>query len=124
MGNCYDFWKKAKEDGSYKAKKQELAERFIAELEKFIPEIKGNVEVYDVATPITYERYCNTFEGSWMSVWKAGESGFVFPQKSESVEGLYFAGQRTMMPGGLPITVCSGRTAVQYLCKDTKTVFV
>lgn len=124
LGNCYDFWKKAKEDGSYKAKKQELAEKFIAELEKFIPEIKGNVEVYDVATPITYERYCNTFEGSWMSVWKTGESGFVFPQKSESVEGLYFAGQRTMMPGGLPITVCSGRKAVQYLCKDTKTVFV
>lgn len=124
LGSCYNYWKTAKSDGTYKAKKQELAENFIAELEKFIPEIKGNVEIYDVATPITYERYCNTFEGSWMSVWKAKSSGFMLPQKSKKVKGLYFAGQRSMMPGGLPITVCSGRKAVQYLCRDTKTLFV
>ncbi len=124
LGDSYKYWKDAKTDGTYKAKKQELVERFISELEKFIPEIKENVEVYDVATPLTYERYCNTFEGSWMSVWKPGETGFVLPQKSKTVEGLYFASQRSMMPGGLPIAVCSGRKAVQYLCRDTKTLFV
>jgi hypothetical protein len=48
----------------------------------------------------------------------------MLPQKSKTVKGLYFAGQRSMMPGGLPITVCSGRKAVQYLCRDTKTLFV
>lgn len=124
LGDSYSYWKNAKAEGTYKAKKQELAERFIAELEKFIPEIKGNVEVYDVATPLTYERYCNTFEGSWMSVWKPGATSFRLPQKSETVKGLYFASQRSMMPGGLPIAVCAGRKAVQYLCQDTKTLFV
>ncbi len=124
LGDSYAYWKKAKEEGTYKAKKQELAERFIAELEKFIPEVKENVEVYDVATPLTYERYCGTFEGSWMSVWKAGAASFRLPQKSKTVEGLYFASQRSMMPGGLPIAVCAGRKAVQYLCRDTKTLFV
>ena len=124
LGDSYDYWKKAKEDGSYKEKKQELVQAFIAELEKFIPEIKNNIEVTDVATPLTYERYCNSYKGSWMSVWLPGMKSFTFPSKSNSVEGLYFAGQRTMMPGGLPITVYSGRKAVQYLCRDTKTLFV
>ena len=124
LGDSYQYWKKAKEDGTYKQKKAELAEAFIKVLEEYMPEIKDKVEVTDVATPLTYERYCNSFEGSWMSVWLPGANSFTFPSKSKSVEGLYFAGQRTMMPGGLPITVNSGRKAVQYLCRDTKTLFV
>lgn len=124
LGDSYHYWKTAKEDGTYKQKKQELVEEFIRQLEKFIPEIKDNIEVTDVATPMTYERYCNSFEGSWMSVWEPGASSFTFPSKSTTVKGLYFAGQRTMMPGGLPITVNSGRKAVQYLCRDTKTLFI
>ncbi len=123
LGDSYHFWKDAKADGTYKQKKEELAERFITRLEQFIPELKGNVEVYDVATPLTYERYCSTFEGSWMSVSKPGAFIFSFPSKSEKTDGLYFAGQRTMMPGGLPITVNSGRKAVQYLCKDNGVIF-
>ena len=123
LGKSYAYWKAAKEDGSYKQKKQELAEAFIAELEKFIPEIKGNIEVYDVATPVTYERYCNTFEGSWMSVWEPGKPSFAFPAKSKTVSGLYFAGQRSTMPGGLPIVVYSGRIAAQYLCRDNHVMF-
>lgn len=123
LGDSYDYWKKAKEDGTYKEKKQDLINRFVEELQKFIPEIKDNIEVTDVATPITYERYCSSFEGSWMSVWLPGKNGFSTPLKSKSVKGLYFAGQRTMMPGGLPITVNSGRLAVQNLCRDTKTTF-
>ena len=124
LGDSYDFWKNAKADGTYKQKKQELAESFIKALEKHIPEISGNVEVTDVATPLTYERYCNTYQGGWMSVWKPGAGSFTFPSKSSSVEGLYFAGQRTMMPGGLPIAVTSGRKAVQYLCRDNKIMFI
>lgn len=124
LGDSYHYWKAAKEEGTYKQKKQELVEEFIHQLEKFIPEIKDNIEVTDVATPLTYERYCNSFEGSWMSVWAPGASSFTFPSKSTTVKGLYFAGQRTMIPGGLPITVNSGRKAVQYLCRDTKTMFI
>ena len=40
-----------------------------------------------------------------------------------SVKNLYFAGQRTIMPGGLPIAVVSGRKAVQYLCRDNNVMF-
>lgn len=123
IGNSYEFWKTAKENGTYKQKKQELLEKFIAELEQFIPQIKGNIEVTDVATPLTYERYCHTFEGSWMSVWYAGGKFSTYPSKSKTVKGLYFASERTSMPGGLPIAVDAGRRAAQYLCRDNNIKF-
>ena len=58
-----------------------------------------------------------------MSVWEPGGKSIDYPIKCASVDGLYFAGQRSMMPGGLPIAVSAGRTAVQFLCKDTNTWF-
>ena len=124
LGPSYYYWKQAKEDGTYKQKKEELAKRFIEILAEYIPETKDKVEVTDVATPCTYERYCSSFEGSWMSVWEKGTKQYNYPQKLPTVQGVYFAGQRTMMPGGLPIAVYSGRIAVQLLCRDTKTLFV
>lgn len=124
LGDSYKYWKKAREDGSYKEKKDSLARSVIEELERFIPEIKGKIEVVDVATPLTCERYCNSYEGSWMSVWKAKRQVLFLPIKSVSVKSLYFAGQRVIPPGGLPCTVYSARQAVQYLCRDNRREFV
>jgi len=46
-----------------------------------------------------------------------------YPSKPESIKNVYFAGQRIMIPGGLPVAAETGRKAVQYLCRDTDTVF-
>lgn len=124
LGPSYYYWKQAKEVGTYKQKKDELGKKFIEALSEFIPEVKDNVAVIDVATPCTYERYCSTYEGSWMSVWEKGTKQYNYPQKIPGINGVYFAGQRTMMPGGLPIAAYSGRIAVQLLCRDTNTLFV
>ncbi len=124
LGECYDYWQKAKEDGSYKEKKKDLCDRFISELTKFMPEIADNIEVTDVATPCTYERYCHTYKGSWMSVWEPKGKARNYPIKAKTVKGLYFAGQRVQMPGGLPIAVGTGRTAAQYLCRDNGVKFI
>lgn len=124
IGPSYDFWKKAKEDGTYKAKKDELGKLFVDAVADFIPEVKEQLEVIDVATPCTYERYCSSFEGSWMSVWPVEGSQDNYPQTLSTVSNVYFAGQRVMMPGGLPIAVYTGRQAVQMLCRDSGEVFV
>ncbi len=34
------------------------------------------------------------------------------------MERLYFAGQRLIPPGGLPIALVTGRAAVEKLCED------
>ena len=123
IGDSYDYWKSKKADGTYKEEKEKVIERFITELEKHIPEIKGNVEVTDLATPLTYERYTSSYRGSWMSVWKPGKFSFTFPSKSSTIEGLYFANERVRMPGGLPICAWAGRNAAQCLCRDDGVVF-
>ena len=124
IGESYGFWKAAKADGTYKDKKKELGELFVKQLAEFIPEVESALEVIDVATPCTYERYTGSYEGSWMSVWQKGGKQRNYPQTLDTVFGVYFAGQRIQMPGGLPIAVYTGRQAVQCLCRDFGDEFV
>ena len=96
----------------------------IAALTVQMPETKDKVEVCDIATPLTYERYCGNWKGSWMTEMTPSMKMKNYPAVIKGLSGLYFAGQRMFPPGGLPPALTSGRTAVQYLCKDTGTVFV
>jgi hypothetical protein len=59
-----------------------------------------------------------------MSVWEKGGKQYNYPQELETLFGVYFAGQRIQMPGGLPIAVYTGRQAVQKLCRDFGEEFV
>lgn len=121
--DTYDEWKQAYNDGTYQNKKEILIEKIIQVLEESLPELKGKVEVWDIATPLTYERYCGTFRGSWMSVMKPNAGTQIYPCKSNHIANLYFAGQRLMVPGGMPTAIMTSRTAVQHLCKDTNSIF-
>lgn len=117
-GFSYDYWKKAKADGTYKALKEEHINKVVANICRYIPELEGHIQVTDFATPLTYERYCSSWHGSWMSIWCKGKPAFNYPLKSRSIKGLYFEGHRSQMPGGLPVTIRSARKASQLLCKD------
>lgn len=121
-GSSYGFWKKAKEDGTYVQEKQATVERFIQALGEVIPDILGHIAVTDMATPLTYERYCGTFEGSYMSDWKARSPLYHAPVRYR--HGLYFTGQRTLYSGGLPPAAQAGRLAAQMLCRDFGVEFV
>lgn len=119
QGDTYDFWRQAKEDGTYEAMKQEFTERASLLMETYLPEIKGCISVADLATPLTYERYCNCYRGGYMSIWHAQKYPFHLPShvpaKSHSIHGLRFAGMRTFMSGGLPVAVESGYQAAKSL---------
>ena len=118
LGASYDWWKAKMADGTYGQCKKEIINKFINIIESRFPETKGAIEVTDMATPLTYERYTSSFEGSWMSVWKPGDPMFILPAKSKTLQGLYFASERSMMPGGLAIAGWAGRRAAQTICKD------
>jgi phytoene dehydrogenase-like protein len=89
-----------------------------------MPESVGKIEVIDVATPLTYERYCGNWKGSWMTAITGDLNINSYPSVIKGLDGVYFAGQRLMPPGGLPPALTTGRTAVQHLCKDTNTLFI
>ena len=123
-GDTYDFWKKAKEENRYAEEKQRVTDAVISALTAQIPEMSGNVEVCDVATPLTYERDCGNWKGSWMTEMTPSMKMKSYTANIKGIDGVYFAGQRMMPPGGLPVALMSGRTAVQYLCRDTDMLFV
>lgn len=122
-GDTYDWWAARKADGTYAEEKRKLAEAAIAAVSRKYPQVEGKVEVWDVATPLTYERYLHSYKGSWMSNMAPGAKARSYPAKPEGIAGAYFAGQRLVAPGGLPTAVETARTAVQHLCKDEDVVF-
>lgn len=123
MGDSYDFWKQCRADGTYEQEKQKLAEAVIHEICHKYPQLNGKITVWDVATPLTYERYLGSYKGSWMTITKKGQGNTCYPCKPETISNLYFAGQRLMTPGGCPVALITGRTAVQHICIDTDTEF-
>ena len=121
-GDSYGYWAAARADGTYAAKKQEVVALLVERLATRIPEVTGAVEVTDMATPVTYERYCDTFQGSYMSDWKAGRRVPHAPVRY--APGIYFTGQRVSFSGGLPPAAETGHRTAQTLCKDFGVEFV
>ncbi len=121
-GPSYEYWKAARADGSYRQLKQEAVKEFICHVAEVLPINEEQVEVTDMATPLTYERYCDTFEGSYMSEWMPWHLCHNAPIRLH--KGLYFTGQRTAFSGGLPVAAETGRRTAQTLCKDFGFEFV
>jgi phytoene dehydrogenase-like protein len=117
-GDTYDFWKKAKEENRYDGEKQNIARQVTEAIEAQFPEAYGKIEVCDIATPFTYERFCGNWKGSWMTEIRADMRKEPYPPTIEGLGGVYFAGQRMMPPGGLPTALLTGQIAVQQLCED------
>jgi len=122
-GDTYEFWKKAKEENRYDEEKRNLANEISRVICEKYPQAEGAIEVIDIATPLTYERYTGAYHGSWMSIVGVGDKMNIYPGFLKSVKGLYFAGHRLMNPGGLPVAIESGRKAAQMVCRQFNVVF-
>jgi phytoene dehydrogenase-like protein len=120
----YAYWKKLSEDrGRYEAEKDKVAAFTLAELEKRYPGIQHQVEVIDVATPMTYERYTGNWQGSfmgWMNATKRVDLGLRLP----GLKNFYMAGIWTQTGGGVPTAAMTGRGAIELLCHDDVRKFV
>lgn len=124
-GDSYDFWKKARDEGRYEAEKQAVADQVVHAMLQKYPHLADQFEVVDVATPLTYERYTGSSKGSWMSVMEKGMPSMrACPCMLEEIKGVYFAGHRTMVPGGMPTALNSGRAAAQMVCRQFDKTFI
>ena len=122
-GDTYDYWKEHKEKGTYNEQKQIFADELKSLLEKNIPRLSGKIEVLDVATPLTYERYTGSYRGAWMTVLLKDRKTSMPTVVPSGITKLYFTGFRTKAPGGLPIAVLSGFRAAQHACRDLGIMF-
>jgi len=120
----WELWKDI-EKGEYENEKAQIEKDAKAILEKRYPGISTDIEICDVATPVTDVNYTG--------VWKGSYEGFMPTSKNlmdninPSIAGLkkfYMAGQWLFPGGGLPPAGQSGKWAIQYICKEEDLSFI
>ena len=126
----YAYWKElAGEPEKYETEKKEIALQVLDRLDRLYPGLSSQVEVVDVATPLTYERYTGNWQGSmegWMISTQNFDSIASGKGLSKTLPGLrnfYMIGQWVEPGGGLPPAATSARNIIQRICKADKKPF-
>ena len=112
----FQYWEKLyKNSEDYMAQKKKIADWFICLFETKYPEAKGKVEIVDVATPMTYYRYTEVWQGAYCG-WKSPAQNI--PNVLPCLSGLYLAGQWTQTTGGIPTAAMTGKGSIMRICKE------
>ncbi|HEY32820.1 MAG TPA: NAD(P)/FAD-dependent oxidoreductase [Dehalococcoidia bacterium] len=126
ISTVFDYWDELYKDPErYKAEKERIADQVIAQLSKHFPGLAEQVEMRDVATPVTWVRYTGNWRGSYEG-WMMGAESFRM-RMSKTLPGLenfYMVGQWVEPGGGLPPAAMSGRNVTQIICKKDKKPFI
>ena len=122
-----DYWESLRERDKkqYNKEKNGVAEKVINILEKKLPGLKDSVEVVDVATPATFKRYTNNWNGS-IQGWMPPADFLAVKSVGKELPGLknfYMIGQWVTPGGGLPPAILDGRNVAQLVCKQDKMKF-
>ncbi len=125
----YEYWKNMAEDSErYESEKKQVAIQVIETLNRRFPGLESHVEVIDVATPLTYERYTGNWKGS-MEGWLINTDEFSknpgggLAKTLPGLENFYMVGQWVQPGGGLPPAATSAREVIQMICKKDKQNF-
>jgi phytoene dehydrogenase-like protein len=114
----FKFWESLSKE-EYVAEKRRLAEVFRQRIIARFPKAAAYIECLDTWTPLTYKRYCNAYQGAYMSFFKTKKytEKIYTSEKVKGLDNVYLASQWTLSPGGLPIAAVSGKFAVQRILK-------
>lgn len=124
------YWKALAEDPErYEAEKKQIALTVMQQIDRVYPGFSAKVEVVDVATPLTYERYTGNWQGS-MEGWLLTKETMAMTMSgkgmSKTLPGLknfYMVGQWVEPGGGLPPAATSARGVIQRICQADKRKF-
>lgn len=114
----YDYWKQfAANRDAYEREKARVAETLIGALEEFYPGIGADIEMTDVATPLTFERYTGNWRGSYEG-WRLTPRALTTRVRKTlpGLKNFYMIGQWVQPGGGIPNAVSSGRDLAWILC--------
>jgi phytoene dehydrogenase-like protein len=126
----YDYWKWLRGDPErYTRHKNEVAEIIIEQLDQRFTGLRGAVEVVDVATPVTHERYTGNWRGAFAG-WALTKRKMSFmmgtgmPKTLPGLAGFYMSGQWVEPGGNVELSCGSGRDVIKDICEDLATAFV
>jgi phytoene dehydrogenase-like protein len=116
------YWEEIYSDRvRYVEEKKKIEQAVVSFLEEITPGIRDKIEVVDVATPMTYIRYTNSWKGAPMGFTK---SIFLnLPRRLPGLKNLYMVGQ-WVGDMGVSGAAKSGRDIVQLICKQDRKRFI
>ena len=124
------YWKELSKDPErYDSEKKDIAVKVIAQLEHRLPGITEQVEVVDVSTPMTVERYTGNWQGSaegWMLTTDTMQKMVMGRGMDKTLPGLknfFMIGQWVEPGGGVPGVANSGRNVIRMICKQDAKAF-
>lgn len=123
----YSHWKELRENSArYKSEKEKIADTLVSLLDKRFPGLASQVEMRDVATPMTFERYTGNWKGSfegWQVTPDTWSFGKLMKKTLPGLSNFYMAGHWVEPGGGIPPAAMSGRNIIQIICKKEKRKF-
>jgi phytoene dehydrogenase-like protein len=122
------YWKVlAQDETEYKEKKDQIARTVVELLDRQFPGLAQQVEMVDVSTPLTFERYTGNWQGSFEGWLITPENSYtMLKPMSQTLPGLqnfYMCGHWVEPGGGLPTGVMSARRLFQAICKEDSRKF-
>jgi all-trans-retinol 13,14-reductase len=103
--------------------KEYKAQKFINELEKRFPGLRGKIKAYYTSTPLTYRDYTGTINGSPYGILKDYNNPLAtFISQRTRIPNLFFTGQNIGLHGILGVTIgslltCSELLGLNYLIR-------
>lgn len=120
--SAYSYWKQLSADRQeYEAEKQSVAKQVISLLENHFQGITNQIEVVDVSTLLTWERFMGGTHG--FSNAPSKELNFIgslLSSKDMTLSGLdnfYFVGIWATSVGALFLNAMSGKKAIKRICR-------
>ncbi|MFA5063596.1 MAG: NAD(P)/FAD-dependent oxidoreductase [Candidatus Omnitrophota bacterium] len=118
--DSYTNWKDLSPQ-DYKAKKEQVARKLIERCEKYLPGLSANIEVMEIATPKTMERYGSSPEGAIYGFAQTpAQSVLRRTGYCTQVRGLYLTGAWTQPGAGVHACFVSGVDAADTVLRYLK----
>jgi phytoene desaturase len=113
-----------KDREAYNNEKNRIGQEVIRAMETRFPEMGGKLKLLDMATPQTYERYCNAYRGAFMAFWPTLKGKqLAHNGQIRGLDNLVLSGQWLQPPGGLPVALITGKDTIMRLCRKVKKDF-
>ncbi len=107
------------DEATYRERKRELEEWLVDRLAQAIPDLRERIEVIEVGTPHTMERYSSNPQGSIYGYASSASSHSIHrPEARSSVPGLYLAGAWTFPGAGFTGAMHSGHRTAGLVIED------
>lgn len=118
----YNYWQRIYGRKLYDIEQLQVADQVIDLIERIYPGVRAQIEVVDVATPLSYERYTGNWKGSTCGFLLTKETMrmmlFGVEKTLPGLKNFFMAGQWVEPGGSVPLAAMSGRQVIQFICHE------